>query len=110
MEAHTGTAREAARHVLDTAPALIGVPLADFQAAQESLASALANAVALGLPARLIQDAEAAARAAFQKGRDTERAALAAQHNASVGPDGPRLLPLCIELQLAIINKAYSDR
>ena len=44
------------------------------------------------------------------RARETERAALAAQHNASVEPDGPRLLPLCLELQVAIVNKAPSDR
>ena len=110
MEPHTAAAREAARHVLEAIPPPLGVPLADYEAAHECLASALANSVFLGLPAMLIRDAEAAARAALKKGRETERASLAAARNASVGPDGPRLLPLSVELQAAIVNKAYNER
>ena len=58
----------------------------------------------------LVREASAAASAAFLRAQVEATAALAAEHNASTGPDGPRLLPLCIELQVAIVNKASSDK
>ena len=97
-------------HVLDEAPMPDGSLPAALSTAKDGLARALADALRVGLKIHTLRSAAEAAEAAFAKAREVERATLAAQHNASEGPGGPRLLPLCLELQVAIVNKAYSDR
>ena len=110
MEPLVAIARESALHVLEGGPVPEGFPPHLLTAAQKGLAQALADAMSVGRDLSLIQEAAEAARRSYSHARKVAFAALAAQHNASDGPDGPRLLPLCLELQVAIVNKAYSDR
>ena len=110
MEALLAAAREAALHALQGAPFPNGVAPGAFVDAKEAFSRALAGAIGAGIEADLLTSAVVAARTAYSAAQNEAVAALAAQHNASDGPDGPRLLPLPLELQVAIVNKAYSDR
>ena len=86
------------------------VPPAVLLSIKEVFSRALSDALSAGLELPLLRSAAEAAGAAFARTREIGRAALAAQHNAPDGPDGPRMLPLCLELQVAIVHMAYSDR
>ena len=110
MEPFIAASREAALHVLEGRPIPGGHPPALLAAIRNGLSRSLADAMSVGMDVSLIQEAAEAARNAYSRAQNEAVAALAAQHNASDGPDGPRLLPLCLELQVAIVNKAYSDR
>ena len=110
MEPLIAAAREAALHVFEGVPLPEAVPPPRLFAVHAALAQALDDAMSIGMDLTLIRKGAGAAKAAYLRTQSEALAAHAAQHNASVGPDGPRLLPLCLELQVAVVNKAPSDR
>ena len=109
-DALTSAAEEAALSSLEDSPSPEGVPPSTLLSVRKALAAAIANASAVGLIPHEVSRAGEAARKALVAARAAEVARLAAEHNASAGRGGPRLLPLSVELPAAIVNKAYSDR
>ena len=110
MDAFGAVAREAAMKELAEAPTPDGASPLALLSLTEDFSRVLADALCMGIKLPFLRSAVEAASAAFEAARGAERAALAGQHNASNGAGGPRLLPLCLELQVAIVNKAPSDR
>ena len=110
MEPFAAAAREAALHSLDAAPMPDGAPPDTLSSVHASLARVMADAFSLGIKLPALVEAATSASAAFAKARENARAAVAARHNDSAGPDAPRLLPFADDLLLVFVNGLRSDR
>ena len=87
-----------------------GVLPAAFSEAQTHLADAVAKGFAAGMSLKQIQAAAASAAAAYTEARNREQAEVAARHNRSIGPFGPRFLPIDTTLQVLLINRLHVHR